>query len=51
MFTQLIQAETSQDQLPPFPVRRWTLDESHALVDQGIFDENGWNCWKAGLLP
>jgi Uma2 family endonuclease len=51
MFTQLIQAETSQDQLPPFPVRRWTLDEYHALVDQGMFDDERVELLEGYIVP
>ena len=39
MFTVLSQNELSQDERPPYPVRRWTLDEYHSLIDQGMFDE------------
>jgi Uma2 family endonuclease len=45
-------------QMPPFPVRRWTVDEYHHMIETGIITENdpvelleGWIVPKMGRNP
>ena len=38
-------------ELPPFPVRRWTLAEYHALIDQGMFDDERVELLEGWIVP
>ncbi|SFJ53257.1 Endonuclease, Uma2 family (restriction endonuclease fold) [Planctomicrobium piriforme] len=40
-----------ESNLPPFPVWRWTLDEYHALVDQGSFDDERVELLEGWIVP
>lgn len=51
MSTQLSRDECDQDQLPPYAVRRWKLEEYHALIDQGMFEEERVELLEGWIVP
>lgn len=42
---------TAQDEIPPFPVRRWTLEEYQRLRDSGMFDEERVELIEGWIVP
>ena len=39
------------EELPPFPVRRWSLDEYHALIEQGMFEDERVELLEGWIVP
>jgi len=39
------------DDRPPFPVRRWSLEEYHSLINQGMFDDEHVELLEGWIVP
>jgi len=39
------------DDRPPFPVRRWSLEEYHSLINQGMFDDERVELLEGWIVP
>jgi len=39
------------DDCPPFPVRRWSLEEYHSLINQGMFEDERVELLEGWIVP
>jgi Uma2 family endonuclease len=42
---------TAQDEMPPFPVRRWTLEEYQRLIELDVFEEERLELLQGWIIP
>ncbi|WP_437203561.1 hypothetical protein [Planctomicrobium sp. SH664] len=38
-------------ELSPYPVRKWSLEEYHSLINQGMFDEERGELLEGWVVP
>lgn len=46
-----VQSDHSAGEVPPFPVKRWTLEEYHRLIDLGWFDNERVELLDGWIVP
>lgn len=51
MTSTLREEQQHSESPPPYPVRRWTLDEYHALIEQGMFDDERVELLEGWIVP